>query len=490
MPLARRARAAVASATLLAAGWLVAPVAAAQPGESTSAQQSPDPAACTDSEESLRYVVLFARGTSAEAATAEVTANCGEVTAYYPRIGVAVATSTDQRFGDRFGPERAFSAQREVASRKESALARRHGEIRATPPRMGPPALGLDTGSRQGEQWNMAMIGADRARTLQAGSRDVVVGVLDSGIDATHPDLAPALDPSLSAGCLSGRADPRPQAWAPTTSAHGTHVAGIVAAADDGKGITGVAPGVRLASVKVVDDDGYIFPEYAVCGFMWAAEHGFRITNNSYFVDPWMLTCRGRPGERVVYEAVRRAVEYASRRGVLVVAATGNAGVDLAQPGGVADESGRRVGAYCDVLPAEVRGVVAVSSVGKDRLKSDFSSYGLGVVRLAGPGGEVRDKVSTGCVLSTVPGGYGYSCGTSMAAPHVAGVAALLASARPWLSAPALSRELGRQADSLACPDDYDLNGDGAQDGFCRGSTTYNGFYGHGLVNAAAAASR
>lgn len=87
--------------------------------------------------------------------------------------------------------------------------------------------------------------------------------------------------------------------WGPTTSAHGTHVAGTIAAADDGQGVTGVAPGVRVASVKVVDDEGFIYPEYAACGFMWAAQQqspryspppGPWLTRTS-----WRPCCAGRP---------------------------------------------------------------------------------------------------------------------------------------------------------------------------------------------------
>src|SRR5207244_6516438 len=115
------------------------------------------------------------------------------------------------------------------------------------------------------------MIKADQAHRITEGSRDVVVGVLDSGIDPNHPDLRAALDPTLSAGCLTGKPDTTRAAWEPTASPHGTHVAGTIAAADDGRGITGVAPGVRIASVKVVDDDGFILPEAAVGGLMWAA---------------------------------------------------------------------------------------------------------------------------------------------------------------------------------------------------------------------------
>ena len=71
---------------------------------------------------------------------------------------------------------------------------------------------------------------------------------------------------------------------------------------------------MRLASVKVVDDDGYIYPEYAVCGFMWAATTGMTVTNSSYFVDPWLLTCDSSDREHVVTEAVRLLTGPGGRR--------------------------------------------------------------------------------------------------------------------------------------------------------------------------------
>ncbi|MCK2241135.1 MULTISPECIES: S8 family serine peptidase [unclassified Crossiella] len=436
----------------------------------------------------LRYLVLFPAGTTAAEAESQVKANCGATTAYYPEIGVAVAGAADPDFVSRLGADRVVSAEAQIrAARKKSAGRGPAG------PRLAPDRRPAGT-DRTDEQWDMAAIRADQANQVTVGSRDVLVGVLDSGVDAGHPDLAAAVDPAASAGCVTGRADQRRSAWLPTESPHGTHVAGTIAAAKDGRGITGVAPGVRLASVKVVDDDGYVYPESVVCGFMWAAAKGMRVVNNSFLVDPWVLTCRDRAGQRVVHEAVSRAVRYAVGRGVLAVAAVGNDAVDLANPGATAAKlglPGGRVDNRCEALPAELRGVVAVSSVGAEGVKASYSSYGLGVAQLTAPGGDHRQTppgLDNGCVLSTVPhGGYGYLCGTSMATPHVTGVAALLASRYRSASPAQLTRLLGQQAVSLDCPADYDLNSDGAQDATCNGYAGYNGFYGHGMVDALAA---
>ena len=440
----------------------------------------------------LRYVVVFVEGTPGRAAEADVIAACGATTAYYPEIAVGVATSADPGFADRMGRDRAYSAQAETLPLPRLARA----------PRGGAQRVRAETAviDRAGEQWNMKLIRADRARAVEDGSRDVLVGVLDSGVDPRHPELVAALDRDRSAGCLTGRADRREPAWTPTSSTHGTLVAGTIAAADDDRGVTGVAPGVRVASVKTVDDDGFIYPEYAVCGFMWAARTGMAVTNNSYFVDPWLFTCRWVPGQAVAHEAVSRAVRYASQRGVLAVAAAGNQGADLAaaevdtrSPDNVTEPRPRRIDESCDVLPAELPSVVAVSSVGAQRVKAPYSSYGLHVIDVAAPGGDPEQRPrgsSSGCVLSTVPGGgYGYACGTSMAAPHAAGVVALLASRHPGARPEELTRWLAEAADSLGCPASYDPDDDGGSDATCTGDVP-NGFYGHGVVDALAAVTR
>ncbi|WP_235921881.1 S8 family peptidase [Lentzea tibetensis] len=426
-------------------------------------------------------------GTAEATAQAEIGTACGSTTVYYPEIAVAVATSPDPSFLKLIGPERAYSAQAEGALRRAEKRKKDDTELLS--------ASGVRSGAnRTDEQWDMDLINAPEAHKISVGSKSVVVGVLDSGVDPQHPELVGALAPELSAGCLTGKPDTSVASWSPTTSAHGTHVAGTIAAANDGRGVTGVAPGVRIASVKVVDSDGFIYPEYAVCGFMWAATNGMTITNNSYFIDPWLFTCQREPGQSVVYQAVKRAVDYATARNVLNVAAAGNNGVDLSRPGRDAasptngDVRARAVDPSCVVLPAQLKNVVGVSAVSASSTKAGYSSYGLGSIDVTAPGGEQREK--PGCVLSTVPSGYDYSCGTSMAAPHASGVAALIASTHPDADAASVGRMLNAQAETLACPADYDLNRTGVQDAFCTGYSEYNSFYGHGLVDALAAVTK
>ena len=453
------------------------------------------PPDCASTGPLLRYVALFDAETPERRAAREIQTACGTSAAYYPQIGVAIATSAEPGFAARFGADRAYSGQAEALPApqpaeltsplaKDPAILRTADQLPAAA-----QALGVD---RSAEQWGMELIQAPQARTINRGNPAVLVGILDSGIDPTHPDLATAVDPSRSAGCLSGKPDQAPSAWSPSNSVHGTHVAGTIAAADDGRGVAGVAPEVRLASVKVVDDDGFIYPEYAVCGFMWAAQQQMRVANSSFFLDPWLLTCSNVPGQAVAHEAVRRAVQYATAHGVLSVAAAGNEGLDLADPrqdvrspDNAPAPQPRPVDQHCDVLPAELPGVIAVSAVGAQRAKSDYSSYGLGVIEVTAPGGDLAqqpDVSPNGCVLSTVPGGYDYACGTSMAAPHVSGVAALLASVHPQARPHELTTLLHRQAGPLPCLAHDET---GHLDFVCAG----NRFYGHGLVNALTAVS-
>ena len=188
--------------------------------------------------------------------------------------------------------------------------------------------------------------------------------------------------------------------WRPTTSDHGTHVAGTVAAARNGVGIVGVAPGVRIASVKVVNDDGYIFPEYAICGCVWAAEHQMDVTNHSYFIDPWEFWCNDDGDQGAVQEAVRRAVAFATKKGVLSVAAAGNSNYDLANK--TTDTTSpndstpvtRTINNDCLDIPTELPGVITVASTTRAGASS-FSNFGLNKIDVAAPGSSILSTLPT-----------------------------------------------------------------------------------------------
>ncbi len=345
------------------------------------------------------------------------------------------------------------------------------------------------------------MIKADQAHKINDGSPDVTVGVIDTGVDDTHPDLAPNFSKAQSANCVGGVADTSEGAWRPYAdgSDHGTHVAGTIAAARNGVGISGVAPGVKVAGIKVSEPGTSLFyTEAVVCGFMFAAEKGIEVTNNSYYVDPWLYNCKSDSDQGALVEALTRATKYAERKGVLSVASAGNSNHDLAADSILDDSSpndttpGPRTidPKVCLDLPTQLPGVVTVSATGDKGFKSYYSSYGLGVVDVAAPGGDKWQVPATpdanGRVLSTLPGGgWGYKQGTSMAGPHVAGVAALLKSAHPTATPAQLQRMLKEQATKASCPTQvYDSTGTLIDATTCESKWGQTGYYGYGVVDA------
>ncbi|MGA5372143.1 S8 family peptidase [Streptomyces griseoincarnatus] len=353
----------------------------------------------------------------------------------------------------------------------------------------------------EADQWDLRAIGADKAAKINPGSRNVTVAVIDTGVDDTHPDLAPNFSTSQSANCFGGAPDTTPGAWRPYTTGdyHGTHVAGEIAAARNGVGVAGVAPGVKVSAINVTDPaNGLFYAEAVVCAFVFAADHGVEITNNSYYIDPWMYNCMDDPDQRAIVDAVNRAQLYAQRKGTLHFASAGNSNHDLASDA-IDDTSSpndttpvpRTIDpSECFDLPTQLPGVVTISATGSENLKSYYSSYGKGVVDVAAPGGDSRYQLpdtpsKNGRILSTMPNGeYAWLQGTSMASPHAAGVAALLKSKHPWLPPAALQALLKAQANNPGCPASYDQNGDGTQDATCEGGRQVNGFYGHGIVDA------
>jgi hypothetical protein len=405
-----------------------------------------------------------------------VEAEGGTVLQSYPVIGVVVASSEDPGFDNRLrGTEHSNAVQSVGATRTSPTTV---PDLRESPQDLLRRAL-IQPDPHEANQWGNAAIESLQANEVQPGSADVLVGVLDSGIDSGHPDLASAIDHDASVDCTdNGRSNTAESAWNPTSSTHGTHVAGTIAAQRNGVGVAGVAPGVRLASIKVVDDDGFIFPEYALCGFMWAGRNGVDVTNNSYYIDPWMFWCADDRNQGAVQESVRRAVTWTGKKGVVNVAAAGNSAMDLANkttdsssPNDSQPVQGRPINARCLDLPAELPGVLTVSATESDGDKSGFSNYGDGVIDVSAPG--------SGILSTTWPSGYGSLSGTSMASPHVAGVAALTVSEHPSWKPRQVRQHIQTTATDVPCP----------ATGACTGTAAYNGFFGHGLVNALAAVS-
>ena len=136
------------------------------------------------------------------------------------------------------------------------------------------------------------------------------------------------------------------------------------------------SPNVKIAAIKAGDANGYFFPEAVTCAFVWAGTHNVRVTNNSYFADPWLFNCRNDPTQRAIWEAERRAIRFAMQKGTVVVAAMGNQSDDLAHP--TTDSASpddtvpltREITNACAVVPTEVAGVIGVTANGNRLLKS------------------------------------------------------------------------------------------------------------------------
>jgi subtilisin family serine protease len=459
--------------------------------------------------DAARYIVLF-HGKSVPASAEKAITKAGGTLVYsYDRIGVAIADSDDPGFLARLDGRKGVAA---VATSGDDDFD--DGEV-ANPsePRMGrlPNEPATDNDPFSSRQWNLHQIGAIDAHALTGGSPSVLVGHLDSGVDYTHPDLQHNVDLANSASCAGGvpnqGADSTGRLPFFDTNGHGTFTAGEIVADDNGLGIVGVAPNVRLASVKVTsvdvrDGKTKIFPESAICGLMWAATHGFDVMNASLAIDRTELNvpavnvgyfCRSNPEDAVVITAVRRATRYAMRRGVSLVASAGNSNVDLTNP---------PAGEDCIRMPGGLPGVITVSAIGPTRAdgsaqrKTFSSNYGLGAIDLTAPGGDQFDLTPpAGLVFSTLPGGaYGFMGGsTSAAAPHVTGVAALVISmfgdnspGNGRMKPSKLRALLEGSATALACPPNPYVRPP-AGPAICEGTDELNGFYGHGEVNALAA---
>src|SRR6516162_11001758 len=305
-------------AVLASVGLLVAGATAAAAAPASAATQSGD----------STYIVLYRGGASSADAAATVSNAGGALVANYSQIGVVIARSSDPNFAA------AVQQNSKVAGAASTAgFAPKVNDVAADSGPVGPPVPAPGGDSLSGLQWDMNQINAPEARAINGGSPAVVVGDIDTGLDWTHPDIAPNVDFADSASCVSGTPNTDPNAWM-DDNGHGTHTAGTIAAAKNGIGIVGVAPNVRLAGIKTGNAAGFFFPEAVVCAFMWAGTHHINITNNSYFADPWLFNCRNDAGQRAIWVAERRAIQFAQSRGTLVVAADGNQADDMSHPTG------------------------------------------------------------------------------------------------------------------------------------------------------------
>jgi subtilisin family serine protease len=482
------------------------------------------------------YIVLY-KGSAVPRDAATTIAKAGGTLVYsYDQIGVVIARSGSASFRDNLLTDNRVdnaSATAGFASHLPDEQAGADGP----PPGDLPNAPAADADTLSPLQWDMRQIKTPAAHAITGGSPSVLVGDIDTGLDYRHPDLAQNVDAANSVNCTGGVPVPGAAA-ASDDNGHGTHTAGTIAAAANGNGIVGVAPNVHIAGIKAGDPAGFFFPEAVVCAFVWAGTHHFDVTNNSYFADPFLYNCRNDPAQRAIWKAEQRAILFAEQNGVTVVAAEGNESddtahptQDLTSPDNTTPEA-RAIHNDCVIVPAEVPGVIAVSAVGNMRqdttnpssgyLKAFYSNFGVGVTQLTAPGGDSifgrTPEAPNGRVLSTYPADqpcrrsvqeptadptyptavYCYLQGTSMASPHVAGVAALIVSRFGNATSPQNGKMrpdqvkafLDQTADPQPCPATLPpgyLDFTGANSGLvqqCQGGPGYNSWYGNGQVNA------
>lgn len=276
--------------------------------------------------------------------------------------------------------------------------------------------------------WGMRMIQADYAWNVTTGNKNIIVAVIDTGVDYNHEDLS-AVNASLGWDYVNNDADPMDD------NGHGTHVAGTVAAAiNNGKGVVGVAPSVTIMPLKVLNSGGSGRTSDIANAITYAADHGAKILSMSF-------------GSWFPSKAMEDATKYAViTKGALAIAAAGN--------------DGRQLNTY----PAAYNWVLAISAVGYDGNRAAYSNYGP-FVDIAAPGGS-NDGITSHDILSTWPGNtYAYAAGTSMATPHASGVAALYWSYNPSLTNEQVGRALIKNADD-------------------KGTVGWDKYYGYGIVDA------
>ncbi len=311
------------------------------------------------------YLVLYKANGVSKSSLGAVAKAGGTVVQAYPQIGVAVVTSDRVGFGaavkaaDSAVQGAASTAAFGVAIEDEAAEAAaddRHSGTREDP-------LGA-------WQWDMDQIMAPEARAVNGGSSSVIVGDIDTGLDWSHPDLAANVDFDRSVSCVGGvpNQDP-PRGWTTTATA---------------PTLRAPSPPPRRSAWWALPEREdrrhqggqprrVLLPEAVVCSFMWAAEQGIQVTNNSYFADPWLFNCR-RPRAAGDLGGRAPAIKFAQQSGTVIVAAEGNQS-DVSPTAGVTRRTRVRCAPdACAVVPRRGAGRHRRDRNGAQQFKSYFSS--------------------------------------------------------------------------------------------------------------------
>ena len=378
------------------------------------------------------YVVAYADGASAAAARAAIKAAGGKILKENTKVGVATVKSS-QRLpsspppaasplssgrpatvpsgGSRTAPG-ASKEEVERLTAAERAAAKAGSKKAGRVPDQEPLA---------DRQWDMRMIDATPSGSYRVnqGRRGVMVGIIDSGIDGNHPDLRANFDRSLSRNfvtdipLIDGPCEV-PSCVDPVdvdNNGHGTHVAGLTAAALNGLGMAGVAPKVTLVNIRGGQDGGFLFLQPVVEAIVYAGLVGIDVINMSFYIDPWLFNCLDNPADspeaqaeqRTVRVATQRAISFARGHGVTPIASMGNGHTDLGNPTEdltspdfpPGSEYPRTVDNSCITVPVETRGVLSISALGPSFRKADYSNYGIEQTDYSAPGGYFRDYIGT-----------------------------------------------------------------------------------------------
>ena len=409
-----RTRMVVAGLAALVAGGLLAAV----------------PASAGSAAKVSEYVVQYREGVSAADARAAIRSLGGQVVDELGEIGVAKVQTHNADFeaGVLASDQLAGATINRVIGYAEPALREKVDDVESLIEAQGvaPEAeAAADEEPLAGLQWDMQMIHAtaDESYPVATGSHDVLVGIIDTGIDASHPDLAPNFNAELSRNFTTDiplidgpcNQDPDQSCEDPPDvdeGGHGSHVAGTVGAALNGLGIAGVAPDVSLVNLRAGQDSGFFFLFETLAALTFAADNGIDVVNMSFFTDPWLFNCRDNPldspteqaEQATVIDSTNAALDYAHAHGVTLIAAEGNEHTDLGNPTDDAispdfppgsEKTRDNIDNDCLIIPTEGNHVISVSALGSTGRKAYYSNYGLEQTVVSAPGGDRREFFGT-----------------------------------------------------------------------------------------------